>query len=357
MLHIPGKKALKRVKKPGLAPGTLIYTGKTHESPPELTLFTYTEAEISESTNVDLDVLDSVLDPKTNSWLNVSGIHDVALIEQFGHKMGFHPLILEDIVHPEQRPKLEVYDDHLYVVAKMLYHDADGTALSEQVSLILGKTFVISFQEKPGDVFGAVRERLRSGKGMMRKMGPDYLTYALLDLIVDHYFVVLEEVGTRMELFEMEVMENPTKQTMAAIREQKKVLIDYRRSIWPLREVISALTRDESGLVKKKTVTYLRDVYDHTIQVIDLIESYRDLLAGLTDLYLSSLSIRMNEVMQVLTIIGSIFIPITFVAGVYGMNFQVMPELAWKYGYAGVWVVMAAIAFGLIMFFKRKKWL
>ena len=351
------KKPSKRLKKPGLAPGTLIYTGIGRNEPVQIAVFSYTETEFEEVSDASIDTLDSVLKSPSNFWINVSGIHDIALIESIGQKMGLHHLVMEDIVHPEQRPKLEAYDHQLYMVAKMIYRDSAGNPISEQVSIVLGKNYVLSFQERPEDIFQPVRERLRFGKGMMRKMGSDYMAYALLDLIVDHYFVVLEEYGSSMEQFEEDVMRHPSKQTLSAIRDQKKHLIAFRRDMWPVRELISSILRDDSGLVRKKTHTYLRDVYDHVVQAIDLVETYRDLLSGLTDLYLSSLSLRMNEVMQVLTIIGSIFIPITFIAGVYGMNFSVMPELQWEYGYLAIWVLMASTALGSIYFFKRKKWL
>jgi len=358
MQIFPNRAHKKTRKKPGLAPGTLIYTGVERAEPVSLSLFKYTEADLKEVLDASWDEMDEVIESSSKSWLNLSGIHDLKLIELVGKKFGLHPLILEDIVHPEQRAKCEVYDDHIYIVAKMIYQDSAGNPTSEQISIVLGKTYVISFQERPEDVFEPVRDRLRAGgKGLMRKMGPDYLAYALLDLIVDHYFITMEDVGNRLEAFEEDVLEHPTKETMGAIRDQKKKLIAYRRDVWPLREAISSLTRDDSGLVQKRTVTYLRDVYDHTVQVIDIVETYRDLLSGLTDLYLSSLSQRMNEVMKVLTIIGSIFIPITFIAGVYGMNFQVMPELSWKYGYFGSLGLMLFTAMGLVLFFKRKKWL
>ncbi|MDA1029662.1 MAG: magnesium/cobalt transporter CorA [Bacteroidetes bacterium] len=344
-------------KKPGLAPGTLIYTGHGQAEPAQLSVFSYSESTFEEIESASLMVLDKVHGSSSNYWINVSGIHDVELVEAVGLKMNLHQLVMEDIVHPHQRPKLEAYDNHLFMVAKMMYLDNEGQAVGEQISIVLGKNYVISFQERPEDIFQPVRDRLRTGKGLMRKMGADYMAYALLDLIVDHYFVILEEIGTQMEEFEETVAGHPSKDTMTAIRNQKKKLIAYRREMWPLRELLSGLMRDDSGLVRKKTHTYLRDVYDHAIQVIDLIETYRDLLSGLTDLYLSSLSHRMNEVMQVLTIIGSIFIPITFIAGVYGMNFQNMPELHWTYGYYAAWALMATTALSMIVFFKKKKWL
>jgi len=231
--------------------------------------------------------------------------------------------------------------------------------LAEQVSLILGPNFVISFQEegKEGDLFEVVRERLRSSKGKLRKMGADYLLYALLDAIVDGYFVILERLGERIEVLEEELLANPSQLTLQNIHTMKREMIFLRKSVWPLREVISGLQRGESPLITETTGPYLRDVYDHTIQVIDAVESFRDMLAGMLDIYLSSISNRLNEVMKLLTIIATIFIPLTFIVGVYGMNFKLMPELEWRWGYPAVWLVMVVVAGLMLAFFRRKRWL
>jgi len=351
--HIPH---IKR-SRVGAPPGSLEYTGVERSEPVALTLIDWKDDHFEEIHGIDSSWKDRVPSADFNSWLDVSGVHDVAIIEEIGAHLGLHPLIMEDIIHPNQRPKFEPFDDQLYIVVRMLHTTEEGSVQEEQISIVLAKNFIVSFQQDPGDVFDPVRERLRQGKGVIRKQGPDYLAYALIDLIVDYYFVLLEKIGNDVQDLEMEVMDDPSKDTIHAIRAAKQTIISYRKDIWPVRELVSAMTRDEGGLIKKRTTTYLRDVYDHAIQVIDLMETYRDQLSGLTDLYLSSLSQRMNEVMQVLTIIGSIFIPLTFIAGIYGMNFAVMPELKWKYGYPAAWVVMILTAVGLLFYFKKRKWL
>jgi magnesium transporter len=341
----------------GAPPGSLEYTGVEREEPISLTLIDYKEDFFEEIKGIDSSWKERVPSEQYFSWLDVSGVHDVAVIEEIGSHLGLHPLIMEDIIHPHQRPKFEPFDDQLYIVLRMLHTKDDGSVQEEQISIVLASNFILSFQQEPGDVFDPVRQRLRTGKGVIRTQGPDYLAYALIDLIVDYYFVLLERIGGHVQELEMEVMDNPSKDTIHTIRALKQTIVAYRKDIWPVRELVSAMTRDEGGLIKKRTATYLRDVYDHTIQVIDLMETYRDQLSGLTELYLSSLSQRMNEVMQVLTIIGSIFIPLTFIAGIYGMNFARMPELQWQYGYPMAWGVMLLTAGGLFLYFKRRKWL
>lgn len=346
----------KRVQ-PGAPPGSLVYTGEERADPVVLNLIDFREDYFEEVSDVGSTWKERVPSKEFVSWLDVSGVHDVSIVEEVGKHLDIHPLIMEDIIHPNQRPKFEPFDDQLYVVIRMLHTREDGSVQDEQISIVIGRTYIISFQQHPGDVFDAVRERLRGGKGLIRKQGPDYLAYALIDLIVDYYFVLLESIGNEVELLEDLVLDNPTKETNQVIRATKQTILSYRKDIWPVREMVAAMTRDDSGIIKKRTMTYLRDVQDHAIQVIDLMETYRDQLSGLTDLYLSSLSQRMNEVMQVLTIIGSVFIPLTFIAGIYGMNFAVMPELQWEYGYPMAWAVMLLTAVGLILYFKKRKWL
>ncbi len=345
-------------KQPGLAPGTLIYTGPQRDEPIEIHVFDYNEGTFLESDALTDDVFERSQSPETTTWVNISGVHDVDIVRRIGDELDLHKLVMEDIVHPTQRPKLERYDDDsLYIVVKMLHYDAEEVLHQEQVSIVLTSTHVYSFQEQPGDVFEPVRNRLRAGKGIIRAMGPDYLAYALLDTIVDHYFFVIEVMGEEIDDIEVEVLGNPTQSTVARINAAKREVMTIRKSIWPLREVLSAMSRDDSQLIQPQTEAYLRDVYDHTIQVVDMLETYRDLLSGLNDLYLSSISHKMNEIMKVLTIMGSIFIPLTFVAGIYGMNFDVMPELHWKYGYFAAWGIMVSIGVVLLYYFRRKKWL
>jgi len=295
----------------------------------------------------------------TVTWINVEGVHQIEVIEKLGHCFGLHPLVLEDILNTDQRPKMEVYGDYIYIVLKMLYEgDGNRPIEAEQVSLILGSNFVISFQEgKEGDVFNPVRERLRAGKGLIRKVGPDYLAYSLLDTIVDNYFLILEKLAEKVELLEQELVANPTTKTLQQIQKFKNEMIFVRRAVWPLREVVSGLGRKESPLVKETPEIYLRDVYDHTIQVMDTIEVYREMLSGMLDIYLSSVSNRLNSVMKVLTIIATIFMPLTFIAGIYGMNFKYMPELEWRWGYLAVWLVVVIIGISMLIYFRKRKWL
>ena len=294
----------------------------------------------------------------TISWINIDGLHEVDIIEKLGTHFGIHPLTLEDIVNTEQRPKIEDMGEYLFIILKMMsYNRSENRVEAEQVSLIIGHNVVISFQEKMGDVFQGVRERIRFSKGRIRKMGSDYLAYALIDAIVDHYFIVLEEVGDQIENLEDEVMTRPTTETMQTLQKIKRRLLFLRKAVWPLREVISSLERGESKMIMKQSKPYFRDLYDHTIQVVDMVETMRDMNAGMFDMYLSSISNKMNEVMKVLTIIATIFIPLTFIAGIYGMNFDYMPELKWQWGYFGVWSVMALLFIGMMFYFRRKKWL
>jgi magnesium transporter len=266
--------------------------------------------------------------------------------------------MLEDILNTDQRPKMEDFGSYIYIVLKMFYPAEPGTEFNtEQVSLILGPNYLISFQESEEDVFEAIRERIRNGKGRLRKLGADYLAHAVLDTIVDHYFVVLEKLGEREEDLEEVLTKNPTTRTLQAIHQLKREMIFLRKSVWPLREVISGLERAESPLIQASTGIYLRDIYDHTIQVIDNVETFRDMLSGMIDIYLSSISNRMNEIMKVLTIIATIFIPLTFIVGLYGMNFKYMPELEWPWGYPAVLLLMAAVSGFMLLYFKRKKWL
>ena len=292
------------------------------------------------------------------TWLDVDGIHQADVFDIVGKHARLHHLVIEDIHNTYQRPKVEDYEDYLYIVLKMIsWNEETKEVQAEQVSLILGKNYVISFKEDPGDIFDPVRLRLREGKGRIRKMGADYLAYSLLDQVVDNYFLVLENLGEQIEDLEEELITNPDASTLQTIHHLKREMIFLRKSVWPLREAISSLERGESPLFQPETLVYLRDVYDHTIQVIDTIETFRDMVSGMLDIYLSSVSNRMNEVMKVLTIIATIFIPLTFIAGIYGMNFANIPELHWRWGYFVVLGVMIIIAIGMVIYFRRKGWM
>jgi magnesium transporter len=347
-----------RAKKAGLPPGTLIYTGEKKVDAVRITVIDYDEQHCDEKQVRTVEECIPFKVTPTVTWVNIDGLHDVDVVEKLGRAFEFHPLILEDILNTGQRPKFEDYEKDVFIVLKMLgYNGEQQTVETEQVSLILGRNFVISFQERVGDVFDSVRERLRNAKGRIRKQGADYLAYALLDAIVDSYFLILEKVGDKIELLEDELVSDPEEQTLQAIYRLKREMISLRRSIWPMRELIGGIQRSESELIAESTDVYLRDIYDHTIQIIDTIESFRDVVAGMLDTYLSSISNRMNAVMKVLTIIATLFIPLTFIVGVYGMNFEYMPELRWRYGYPTVWAVMLAITIVMLVYFRRKKWL
>jgi magnesium transporter len=347
-----------RSAKSGLPPGTLVHIGDKSDREIKITVMDYHEGGCEEKEIKALKECFYYTDTDIVSWIDVEGLHEIEIIRQVGDCQGLHPLVLEDILNTDQRPKLEDFGDYLYIVLKMLRNGAGGEIVSEQVSLILGSNFVISFQEgMEGDVFNPVRERLRNGKGRIRGMGADYLAYSIMDAIIDNYFVVLEQVGERIEELEVKVLTDPRPETARQIHRLKRDMIFLRKAVWPLREVIGALERRESKLVTEQVVVYLRDLYDHTIQVIDTIEASRDMLAGMLDIYLSSISNRMNEIMKFLTIIGTIFIPLTFIVGVYGMNFQNMPELHWQWGYFYCLGLMVAVTVFLLVYFKRKKWL
>ncbi|MDY7010256.1 MAG: magnesium/cobalt transporter CorA [Planctomycetota bacterium] len=347
-----------RSKKRGLPPGTPVYIGEKKTEPARIAVMDYDGDQFLEKQLEKVEDCFPFKDKPSVTWINIDGIHDEKLVRTLGARFGLHPLVEEDILNTDQRPKMEDYADYIYLVLKMLqWNGENGEIIIEQVSLIIGSNFVVSFQEREGDVFDTIRDRIRTGKGRIRKMGADYLAYSLVDAVVDGYFVVLERLGDQIETLESELVSNPRPQTLHEIHRLKRESLFIRKSIWPLREVIHGLGRAESSLISDATNLYLRDVYDHAVQVIDTMEAFRDMLAGMLDTYLSSLSNRMNEVMKVLTIIATIFIPLTFIAGIYGMNFKNMPELDWQWGYWAVLVVMAALAVGMVLYFRNKKWL
>jgi len=354
----------KSSKMQGLAPGELIHIGEKKTDKIRITVIDYDEKNFQEREIKNVEECFPFKDKKTVTWINIDGLHDIAVIEKIGKCYDIHPLILEDIVNTDQRPKIEDFESYVFFVLKMLYlEEKTHKIYAEQVSLILGSNYVISFQESIGDVFDSIRNRIRNSKGRIRKMGSDYLAYSLIDAIVDNYFVTLEIVGEKIESIEEKLISNPIPETLQTIYNLKRGLIFLRKSVWPLREVISGLQRSESKLINKSTNIYLRDVYDHTIQVIDSIETYRDMTSGMLDIYMSSISNKMNEVMKVLTIFAVIFIPLTFVAGIFGMNFNPesspfnMPELNFYWGYPMALFVMAIIGFVMLIYFRRKKWL
>jgi magnesium transporter len=350
---------LKRVsKKAGLPPGTLVHIGEKRVEKIKITLIDYNETQFQEREVKTVEECFPFKDTPTVTWINIDGIHDVDFIEKLGTHFDLHPLILEDIVNTEQRPKMEDMGNYIFTVLKMLdYNKKKDEISAEQVSLVLGPNFVISFHESESETLDPVRERIGKAKGRIRKMGADYLTYAIIDCIVDNYFAILETIGEAIEDAEKDLVKTPTSETLQSIHKLKGEIISLRKATWPLREIVSGLEKAETPLIRKTTKIYLRDVYDHTIQVIDSVESHRDIVSGMLDIYLSSVSNRMNEVMKVLTIFAAIFIPLTFIAGVYGMNFAFMPELTWRWGYPLILIIMVLAASAMLVYFKRKNWL
>ena len=354
----PLQKSKPKAKKIGLSPGTLVYTGEKKKDTVKITLFDYKENFIVEKTLDNIEESFGCKDSDLTSWINIDGLHDLSIIEKIGKHFEIHPLVLEDILHTSQRPKVDDYENYLFIVVRMFDYNSDTNEIrNEQVSFVLGKNYLITFQEDTGDVFDTVRDRLRKGGPQMRNGGPDYLAYALIDAIVDSYFHILEQIGDEIEELEDRIISDPEQSDLQLIHSLRRKMILLRKSVWPLRELLSSLQRNENGVIRNQTQIYIRDVYDHTIQIIDTIESYRDMAMGMLETYLSSLSNRMNEVMKVLTVIATIFIPLTFLAGVYGMNFRYFPELQIKWMYPwGFWGIVTICGGLMALYFKHKKW-
>lgn len=348
----------RRSEKAGLSPGTLMYVGDKKVEKPRITVIDYDTAGFLEKEVSSVEECFPFKETATVTWINVDGVRDASVIDKLGGLFDIHPLVLEDIMTTTQRPKTEDLGGAVFVVLRMIEYDEKCSEMTaDQLSLILGPNYVLTFQETPGDCLGPVRERIRGGKGRIRRLGPDYLAYAVIDAVVDNYFFVLEKLGEKIDGLEERLIAEPRRELLHEIHALKREMIGLRKSVWPLREVISGLERSESPLIRKSTGVFLRDVYDHSIQVIDTVESFREMLTSMVETYLSSLSNRMNEVMKVLTIISTIFIPITFLVGLYGMNFVHMPEIKWRWGYAFVWVLIVGSVGGMFAFFRRKKWL
>jgi len=352
------RKLLKRRShKAGLSPGSLVHIGEVRQAVPRIDVTSY-DREVVDISHPDLEK-ECLLPPPegTITWVNVEGLGRLELLKRLGDCYGIHPLVLEDIANTDQRPKAEEYDKYLFVVLKMLT-PVDSGVVSEQVSLVLAEERLLTFQEGlDGDPFNPVRERLKNAQGRIRSQGADFLAYSLMDVIVDNYFLVLEKVADNIEVMEEELMRDPSQRTLAEIYRLKRELLFIHKAIWPLREVINSMIRRESPLIKESTLIYLRDLYDHTIQVIETVETLRDMLSGMLDIYLSSVSYRMNAVMKVLTIIATIFMTLTFIVGLYVIIFKYMRELVWHWGYPAVMLLMVLISVGMLIFFRRKKWL
>jgi magnesium transporter len=349
----------KRSRKSGLPPGTPVHIGERKTGAPRVSLMHYDGEQLAEEEVTDVSACRTWLSRPGVTWINIEGVHQIDLLEQFGTVFGLHPLVLEDIANTGQRPKVEDYGGYLYIVMRMLsLQAARQEVVGEQISLIVGPNFVISFQEGiAGDAFNPIRERLRTSKGRLRREGADYLVYSLIDAIVDGYFVLLEKLGEQIEVLDERMLANRAGDVARTIHLLKREMIWLRKAVWPLREMINTLQRAETPLIRASTGVYLKDVYDHTIEVIDTVETYRDVLSGMLENHLSLLTTRLNEIMKVLTVISTIFIPLTFITGIYGMNFRFMPELEWRWGYPLALLGMAGIGVAMYFYYRRKKWL
>ncbi|MAM18616.1 MAG: magnesium/cobalt transporter CorA [Christiangramia sp.] len=338
-------------------PGTLTYVGNKESVETSLDVIDYNQEQYERFQSKSPQDAFKFVDENRITWFNIDGLNNVEEIEKLGEYYELHPLVMEDIVNTGQRPKIEEYQDYLFIVAQMLYYK-DGEIENEHISMIVGKNYVLTFQEANGDVFDPVRERIETGKGRIRSRSADYLMFALLDAIIDNYFLVIDDMSDRIEALEETLFTTqPSDDITLEIQELKRNILRIRRAVFPLREVIGRLEKIESDLIEEKTNNYIRDLYDHIVQISENIEIYREMIWGLMDMYMTTISNKMNEVMKVLTIMASIFIPLTFIAGIYGMNFEYIPELQWKYSYFVLWGVMIIIFIGMLYYFKRKKWL
>ena len=346
-------------EKTGLPPGTLVHVGDVLETVTRMSVIDYSKENIEEQQVQSVDEVLKYRDSGTVTWVMIEGLADVGIVESIGVLFDVHQLVLEDILNTHQRPKFEEYDDHLYIVLKCLLSEGEDFSVGyEQISLLLLENFVFLFKEKTDDLFRPVQQRIRSSKGRFRSLGADYLMYAILDTVVDQNFILIDALDNAITSLEENILASePTQSSLNTIQSLKREIIVIRRHVSPVRELMAGILRSESGLIQEKTHIYLRDVSDHAIRVIESVESYREILSGLLEIYISNVSNKMNEVMKVLTVFASIFIPLTFLVGIYGMNFEYMPELEWKWAYPALWVAFITIPAILLVYFKKKKWL
>ncbi|MGR9087156.1 MAG: magnesium/cobalt transporter CorA [Gammaproteobacteria bacterium] len=345
-------------EKSGLPPGSLVHVGAVHEHEHSIRVFNFNKSILEQGKVGTIEEALRFKTPDTVTWVIIDGLKEVSIVDAIGRHFAIHNLVLEDILNTHQRPKFEEFDDYLYIVIKGIALEFEGFEVKyEQISLLVLDTIVFTFKEKPDEVLDPIIDRLGNGKSHIRSMGTDYLAYVIMDAVIDEYFVLQDRFDEMIEAIEDELLTDPSVKTLASIQKIKRELIFLRRSVSPLRELLASIQRSDSDLLSGQTKRYFTDVYDHAIRIIETLESYRDLIAGMLDIYLSSVSNKMNETMKVLTVFASIFIPLTFIAGVYGMNFEFMPELKWKWAYPGLWLVFAGITVALIQFFKKKRWL
>ncbi|OGT42251.1 MAG: magnesium and cobalt transport protein CorA [Gammaproteobacteria bacterium RIFCSPHIGHO2_12_FULL_37_34] len=348
----------KRAKKAGHAPGSALYTGEPVNTTPQITVVTYNAKDYQQTSSTRLEDCFTEQKQDAITWISIEGLHDTALVKQVGKLFNLHPLTIEDILNIDQRPKVEEFTGYLFITVKvLLWQQATTTFGVQQLSLVLGKNFILSFQELDTTLFDAICERLKSSPNQrLRKQGADYLAYRLIDTVVDAYFVVLEALGETIEQVEKQIITAPTPHNTRTIYRLKQQLLLLRKSIWPMREAVNHLMHTEDNLITKFTRVYMRDVYDHTMQAIDALEISRDMLSSMLDMYLSSLTNRMNEIIKTLTIISTIFIPITSIASIYGMNFTYMPGLHWPYGFAFIMSMMGLVVIAMMLYFWKRKW-
>lgn len=346
-----------RLKTIGLPPGSLVHIGERKRETAIMTLIEYDEDSFAQNVIKSDNLTQLKGDNAVIKWVNVEGLHEVENLAKIGEVFNLHPLVLEDILNTDQRPKLEFGDEYVYISAKMLFYDTQRSEFNiEQVSIILGKNYILSFSERDTDVFEPVIRRLEQGMSRIRKLGPDYLAYCLLDVIIDNYFNVLENFSDEIEVAEDELVIHATNKTLSTIHKLKRQVLFLHKAVWPLRDVLASLSRGDNPLIKDSTEIFMRDLYDHTIQIMDTTEILRDILSSMLDVYLSSSSNKMNEIMKVLTIISTVFMPLSFIVGVYGMNIKIMPELEWPFMYPFLWFFMISIAAAMLYYFKRRKW-
>ncbi len=343
-------------KKVGSAPGTLAHIGVKKTDEVTIDIHDYGIDHLLNKRIETVEECQPFVDTKNPTWVQVRGLHDIQKLKELWDRFEFHPLVQEDILNTNQRPKIEDYGQQIFVVLKMMYFE-DDQLQQEQVSLVFNDKFIFSFQESERKIFSPIKERLELENTRMRKSGPDYMAYAIMDIIIDYYFEVLETINNRIEEIEDVLWSESNDDTLSDIHHTRRQLIQFRKNAWPLRDNMNSMLRDESPFIKDETKLFLRDVYDHTVQIIDNLDDNRELVSGLHDMYMTNISNKMNEVMKVLTIIATIFIPLTFLAGIYGMNFENMPELAWKWSYPLIWVVMILVTIGMIYYFRKKRWL
>jgi len=351
------KRTSKYKKKLGLSPGSIVYTGNKESQKLFIESFDYDTEKFEEKVHANIEDVFNFKTSDSKTWVNINGLNHIDAIEKIGNHFNLHALTLEDIVNTNHRPKIDDYPNYIFIVLKMLYYDKNEEIVNEQISFILSDNYVLSFQEADGDVFDHLRERIRNPKGRIRTLGTDYLLYALIDAIADHYFVVIETLSHKIEDLEDDLFKGYSQDEISnQIQNLKREILKIRRAIFPLREIINKIEKNDSVFIKSTTIPYFRDIYDHIIQISDNIEIYREMIWGLMDMYMTTISNKMNQVMKVLTVISTIFIPLTFLAGIYGMNFDNMPELHFKYSYFILWGIMIVLFLSMIYFFRKKKW-